>query len=134
MKALIGNRASIVPSTNINAPQKVLDVGCGSGFTTIDLAQHYPNSIVYGLDLSDVPEAAKRRAPSNIVWLKGNFLKDLSQFEDSSGNRIFEPGTFTHVFARALIYGIEDWGTLDARCYELLAPGGWLERLDPNME
>jgi hypothetical protein len=45
---------------------------------------------------------------------------------DELGKMIFEPNTFSHMFARALVYGVDNWPEMYSRAYELLAPGGWI--------
>ncbi|MDN2658411.1 methyltransferase domain-containing protein [Neptunomonas sp. CHC150] len=50
----------------------VLDLGCGEGFYTAQLAQALPNTHVYGLDISKhaIRAATKRSKPlNNIHWL-----------------------------------------------------------------
>lgn len=133
---MIGDRTTLLPKHSIptSFPPKIVDIGCGSGFATLDLARHYsPDAQIYGLDLSAIPEAARSRAPSNLTWLRGNFLEDL-EMTDEGGHRVFENNTFSHIFARALVYGIDNWHKFYAKTYDLLAPGGWIEHHDLDME
>lgn len=126
----------MVPKESIpaNITPKVVDVGCGSGFATISLAQHYgPNSQIYGLDLSVVPQHARDNTPLNVEWLQGNFLADLDMV-DQQHRPIFKRNTFTHIFNRGLVYGIDNWPGFYSKAYDLLAPGGWIEHQDPDIE
>lgn len=55
-----------------NAPRQILDLGCGTGSTTILLKQAFPHAEVVGLDLSPymliVADAKAQRAGLNIHW------------------------------------------------------------------
>ena len=56
---------------------KVLDIGCGTGFPTLEIAQRIGNSsIVYGLDpwgkgLEKAKEKAEDKEISNVIFVKG---------------------------------------------------------------
>lgn len=133
---MIGDRTTLLPkrSIPISVLPRIVDIGCGSGFATLDLARHYgPNAQIYGLDLSAVPQAASRRAPPNLRWLRGNFLEDLTE-SDKYRNPIFENNTFSHIFARALVCRINNWPKFHTKVYDLLAPGGSIEHQDPDTE
>lgn len=59
------------------APQKVLDIGCGSGVWSLAIAQKYPAAQVTGLDLPAVLEAFRVRAaelgvPDRIATIPGD--------------------------------------------------------------
>lgn len=45
-----------------------VDVGCGTGIATIQIAGMLPSAKVYGLDISPVPEAVQKMAPANVAW------------------------------------------------------------------
>jgi ubiquinone/menaquinone biosynthesis C-methylase UbiE len=34
-------------------PKKIIDIGCGIGWTTYEFGKSYPNSLVVGVDISD---------------------------------------------------------------------------------
>ncbi len=54
-------------------PQNILDLGCGTGSTTIMLQQAFPDAKVTGLDLSPymlaIADIKAKRAGLNIQWL-----------------------------------------------------------------
>lgn len=113
---------------------KIVDIGCGSGFATLDLAQIYgPNAQVFGLDISAVPQSTRIRAPPHVAWIQGNFFEELDVM-DAYDQPVFQDRTFSHIFARALVYGIDNWPKFYSKAYDLLAPGGWIERQDPDIE
>jgi len=57
-------------------PQRILDLGCGTGSTTVLLKQAFPQAEVIGLDLSPhmlvAAEDKGRKANHSIQWIHGN--------------------------------------------------------------
>jgi len=57
-------------------PQRILDLGCGTGSTTLILKQAFPNAEVIGLDLSPymlvAAEDKAQKANLPIQWIHGN--------------------------------------------------------------
>ncbi|KAF3362721.1 Uncharacterized protein PHSC3_000708 [Chlamydiales bacterium STE3] len=47
-----GDRATLQSFKNLRNPQSILDVGCGGGHFTAELARRYPNASLLGIDLS----------------------------------------------------------------------------------
>lgn len=111
---------------------KVLDIGCGCGRWTLDMALHYPASQFVGIDIDNsvFPDID---VPSNCIFIKADILEGLP----------FN-GEFDFVFQRfmALVYTPEDWSTAVGEMVRVTKPGGWvemfekavnLERPPPNM-
>ena len=68
---------------------KAVDVGCGTGVATVQIAGMFPSATVYGLDISPVPEAGRKMAPANTAWAVGNVLDvegELFHFFLGGGN------------------------------------------------
>ncbi|MGL5059392.1 MAG: class I SAM-dependent methyltransferase, partial [Microcoleus sp.] len=67
-------------------PRRIIDLGCGTGSTTLTLKQAFPQAEVVGLDLSPymlvVAEIKAQKAGLNIDWLHGN--AESTGFPDSS--------------------------------------------------
>jgi len=97
---------------------KALDIGCGTGIMTHDIASKLPNAQVYGLDLSPVP-VVREKLP-NIEYIQGNF-NELS--DPSTRDPRFEDGSFDFIFSRLLIMGMADWKGYIERCVSLAKPG-----------
>jgi SAM-dependent methyltransferase len=111
---------------------KAVDMGCGTGVATIQMAKIFPSAKVYGIDLSPVPEAAQKLAPANTIWARGNILDaDDSQYTDNALNReIFTPGGLDYLFGRMLFLGINDWAWYFTTASKSLRSGGIIEHQD----
>ncbi|MEK0362721.1 putative RNA methyltransferase [Pseudomonas sp. CBC3] len=98
------------------APGRWLDIGCGEGYYTAQIAQALPNAEGYALDISR--EAVKRsckRAPQ-LEWLVASMAR--VPLADASCDLL------------ASVFSPLDWS--EAR--RLLAPGGGLLRMGPTRE
>lgn len=107
-------------------PKRILDIGCGTGAATTRLAKEFPDAKVVGIDQAPVPPMHTK--PDNVEYVQGRF-DDLA----SQGHEALQPGSFDLIFARALVLGVQDWKRHLAHCYELLAPGGYLECHEPSV-
>jgi len=56
----------------VNAPQRIVDLGCGTGDVTRILAERWPAAEITGIDPSPEMLAAARAAPSRILWRQGD--------------------------------------------------------------
>ena len=97
----------------------ILDIGCGPGSWTRDVASRFPNAHVVGLDI-DPPTADTASFPPNVSFVKGNV-------EDEEVFRSLDAVKFDFVFMRCLVLGIHDWPKHLERCTALLNPGTPLE-------
>ncbi|KAK1971913.1 methyltransferase domain-containing protein [Colletotrichum sublineola] len=101
-------------------PRKILDIGCGTGIFTAQLARLFPSAEVIGVDLSPVPAGRHGDVPN------ARFL--LGSVADLLGRGELEAGTFDYVFQRLTILGIVGWEAhLRDVVAPLLAPGGFVE-------
>ena len=101
----------------VEAPEKIIDIGCGPGNSTEVLARRFPGARVLGIDSSpEMIEAAKRDHPDLAFRLcdAGRDLPLLGQ------------GTFDVVFSNACIQWIPDHPKLLRDMMNLLRPGGML--------
>ena len=104
----------------LTKPKRILDIGCGTGRTTVQLAQNFPDAQVIGIDLSPVPPVHSK--PDNVEYIQGDFWELVK-----SGDFRFHSGSFDYVFGRLLILGMTDWPGYFHEVTSLLAPGGWME-------
>ncbi|CAG8699265.1 3829_t:CDS:2, partial [Dentiscutata erythropus] len=96
---------------------KILDVGCGAGSWSFDMANTYPLINVVGLDIS--PHQPTQIKPKNFTFITANVLERLP----------FEDNTFDFVFQRYLASAIpkEKWPDVINELVRVLKPGGYLE-------
>ncbi|RHZ83283.1 hypothetical protein Glove_97g87 [Diversispora epigaea] len=113
-----GNFSAPVKDILNKEGSKVLDVGCGAGSWTFDMAIDYPKSQIVGIDMSPIPLSSEIM-PENITFVQANILDGLP-FEDNS---------FDFIFQRFLILGIpaDKWSFLISELIRVLKPGGFLE-------
>jgi 23S rRNA (guanine745-N1)-methyltransferase len=97
-------------------PRRWLDIGCGEGYYTAQIAQALPQADGYALDISrEAVKRACRRAPS-VTWLVASMAR--VPLADASCDFI------------ASVFSPLDW--IEAR--RLLSPGGGLMRVGPTSE
>ncbi|RUS18542.1 hypothetical protein BC937DRAFT_88640 [Endogone sp. FLAS-F59071] len=101
---------------------KVLDVGCGPGMWTIDMAKEFPASFFFGTDITNAFDEAE--VLPNCAFMTADTTKGLP----------FEDETFDYVFQRfqCLCFTEEAWGKVIPELMRVLKPGGYLE-LDSNI-
>ncbi|KAI9799047.1 MAG: hypothetical protein M1833_004241 [Piccolia ochrophora] len=101
------------------APQRILDIGTGTGIWVIDMGDEFPSAEIIGTDLS----ATQPTVPPNVKF-------EIDDCESS--------WTFTHKFdfihGRYLAGAIRDWPKLMKQAYDNLTPGGWVEWNDFNFK
>ncbi|ORX49782.1 S-adenosyl-L-methionine-dependent methyltransferase [Hesseltinella vesiculosa] len=99
---------------------RVLDVGCGPGFWTRDMARLYPKSSFVAIDMADV--FVHGEIPSNVQFQLVNAAKGLP-FKDDS---------FDFVFQRFLVMGFPTDQYIQSvkEMKRVLKPGGYLETME----
>lgn len=125
---MLGNQPTLAPLSN---PQKILEVGAGTGWMSRHLAKKFPLAEeVVGIDLSPVPSLNPQETPTsstaNLKFLQGNFL-ELSDQD-------LAPNTFDYIISRLLVYGMTDWPSYIAKAKRVLQSGGILEVQELQME
>ena len=106
-------------ATRFAEGRRVLDLGCGTGYGTADLAR--VASAAVGVDL----------APEAIAYADRHFPS--AQFLQCSANAVpFPPGSFDLVTAFEVIEHLPDWRSLLAEAHRVLEPNGLLIVSTPN--
>jgi SAM-dependent methyltransferase len=103
------------PMTN---PQRILDIGSGSGTWAIDVADRFPAAVVHGVDL----------APPLTAWMPPNCILEIDDVNEPWSWR----KQFDLIHLRQMLGNFDEqqWSTLYARCYDTIEPGGWIEQLE----
>ncbi|PYH88938.1 S-adenosyl-L-methionine-dependent methyltransferase [Aspergillus ellipticus CBS 707.79] len=112
-RLMLGGNLHLAPL--VAAPQRVLDIGTGTGIWAMDMAEEFPDATVVGVDLS----------PIQPQWVPPNcdfFVDDVEEAWPFSEDKAFD---FIH--QRNMVGAIADWDRLFAQAFEHLQPGGYYE-------
>lgn len=121
-------RQGLINAIN-SKPRRILDLGCGTGSTTLMLKQAFPQAEVIGLDLSPymlvMCDYKAKQAELDIQWRHGN--------AEATGWR---EGYFDLVTASLLFHETPPkiTKTILHECFRLLTPGGEVIILDGHQE
>lgn len=110
----------------IDAPSRIVDLGCGFGKSTLPFAERWPDATVEAVDLSAgclrlAAREATERGCANITYRQRDAL--------ATG---YEDGAFDLVTSTMLLHEVDQptMPDLHRETFRLLAPGGWLVHLD----
>ena len=130
---MIGGITWLAPFNDVGQVSRAIDYGCGTGVATVQLATILPSAIVYGVDISPIPEAVQKLAPSNAIWAQGNIL-DNDPTQTIEGNtlsrEILRPQSLDYVFGRMLFLGINDWARYFSTVSQAMKSGSIIEHQD----
>lgn len=105
--------ASIVAGLNFQGTETILDLGCGDGVLTKQLADRVPQGKILGIDASrGMIETAKELEGYNLSFA----LQDI--------NVMAFLNEFDLIFSNAALHWVKDHERLLANCYKALKPGG----------
>ncbi|KAF6219056.1 hypothetical protein HO133_005600 [Letharia lupina] len=114
LRITMGNKLHFAPIGE--KPEKMLDIGTGTGIWAIEMGDDYPSAEIIGTDLS----------PTQPSWVPANVKFEIDDAE--------EPWTFQEKFdfvhVRYLVAAIADWPKLMRQALEHTKPGGWAEFQD----
>lgn len=115
-RMLVGGALYLAPiTTDRPPPNRVLDVGTGTGIWAIEIADEFPNTVIVGTDLS----------PIQPGWVPPNckfYVDDLESDWDYRPDEYFD-----YIHGRALCGSVGNWPRFFAQAYQNLNSGGWLE-------
>jgi trans-aconitate 2-methyltransferase len=98
--------------TEIEAPRRVIDLGCGPGNSTAVVSQRWPQAAVTGIDSSPDMIAAARRSSSNVTWEIG----DIGSWSS--------PEPFDVVFSNAALQWVPNHRDVLPKIVAQVGPGG----------
>ena len=110
----------LAAAVTLDAPRRVVDLGCGPGNSTAVLAARWPGAEITGLDSSEAMIAAARRDAPQRAWEVG----------DIAAWRAEAP--FDLVFSNAALQWVPDHEGLYPRLFGQVASGGALAVQVPN--
>ncbi|EXJ65684.1 uncharacterized protein A1O5_11211 [Cladophialophora psammophila CBS 110553] len=111
-KLILGGALFLSP---LEEPQRVLDIGCGTGLWCIEFADEFPSATVTGTDLS----------PIQPGWVPPNCKFYVDDYESEW---TYPPSEhFDYIHGRALCGSVADWPRLFTQALSHLNPGGWVE-------
>ena len=103
----------IISEMSIKGNESILDLGCGDGVLTKDLAELVPNGTVVGIDASEnMIKKAKESQANNLTFIVMDI--DAINFKNE----------FDIIFSNATLHWIKDHIRLLSNCYDSLKPSG----------
>ncbi|KAL7272143.1 hypothetical protein RUND412_005061 [Rhizina undulata] len=108
---------SACPAIKESPPQRILDIGTGTGIWAIDIADEHPSASVIGVDLSPIQP---NYVPPNLVF----------EVDDIEEPWHYKANSFDYIHIRGMAGSIYDWPKLYRQAFKALKPGGWIEVQD----
>src|SRR6202046_5796002 len=100
--------------------EKIIDLGCGSGENTLELARRSASATALGVDGSPaMVEAARKLLDGEPVELKRRVSFELLDLPEFRADR-----RYSLIFSNAAFQWIPDHRALFAACFDALQPGG----------
>ena len=97
-------------------PERILDIGTGTGIWAMEMGDAFPQCQVLGNDLSPIQP---RWVPPNVRF----------EVDDAEAEWTYaQPFDFIH--CRCMYGALKDWPALVRRCFEHVKPGAYVEMVD----
>ncbi|KAF3232363.1 hypothetical protein TWF191_000134 [Orbilia oligospora] len=105
----------------IETPQKILDVGTGTGIWAIQIAEEFPDAEVVGNDIS----------PIQPSWVPPKVSFEVDDFNDPW---LQAPNSYDFIHERDCHAAVKDWGKFAENVFKTLKPGGYWESQEHTVE
>lgn len=113
---------AILARLKIDPEEKIVDLGCGSGENTVELARRAPRGQALGIDSSPAmitkADAEKSALPRELAARIDFRLGDIAAID--------LPDRYSLVFSNAALHWIDDHRRALQACYRVMRPGGKL--------
>ncbi|KAH9231872.1 hypothetical protein K456DRAFT_54429 [Colletotrichum gloeosporioides 23] len=119
MTLFLGDRLFLSPIGD--NPQRVLDLGTGTGIWATDFADEFPSAEVFGVDVSPIQP---KWVPTNCKF----------QIDDIEQPWTWPDNHFHFIHIRNLEGCISNWTDLYKQAFECMAPGGYIEVKEHDIE
>ncbi len=103
----------IITELSFRGNESILDLGCGDGFLTKELARMVPHGRVMGIDASE-----------NMIKKARELLGDNLSFAQMNINNLGFKDEFDLIFSNATLHWIKNHESLLSNCYRALKHGG----------
>jgi SAM-dependent methyltransferase len=100
-------------------PQKILDIGTGTGEWAMAAGDEWPNAEVIGTDIAKIQPTA---VPLNVFF-------EIDDAEEEGG-WTWPEDEFDLIHLRSMVGAFKNWRYIYEEAYKHLKPGGWIEVLD----
>jgi len=100
----------------LDAPGRIIDLGCGPGNSTAVVARRWPAASVTGLDSSPAMLATAKQDFPAIAWRQG----DITDWARTNAEK------FDLIFSNAALHWVPDHATALPQIFAAVAPGGAL--------
>lgn len=102
--------------------QLILDVGCGTGESTLSLMERYPRGVIIGIDEDSTKLKRAREIVKGCTFVEGDMTKPIF-FPD-----MFEMISFNHSYHK-----FYDKKSVLTNCISLLKPKGMIEIIEEDV-
>ncbi|KAF4625057.1 hypothetical protein G7Y89_g13111 [Cudoniella acicularis] len=113
---LFDKKLTTVP---LRDPQKILDIGTGTGEWAMAMGDEYPEAEVIGTDIAKIQPSA---VPLNVFF-------EIDDAEEEGGWTWAED-EFDLIHFRSMAGAFKSWEYIYREAYRHLKPGGWIEVID----
>lgn len=113
----------LLQKVDLEECNRIIDIGCGSGMSTLGLKQKYPEAEILGLDMSEEMLKQANDQLQGVTWIRRDCSQELTDL-----------GVFDLVFSNAFMQWIPNQDEFVMRSRRLLRKGGILAVQIPLFE